>query len=155
MGENLDGEQAFRSTQLAGRDREMAWGGAISFLRRNYTRDLDEADIVVTGIPFDMATSIRPGAAAKPKAETPSVISDLPDDQYPIAVFDGPPEELAELVPMDLIILLDQKEAHGFNFALQGTKRLGWFVPSMALWRLSVMYPMVKLSNLGRTLTEP
>ena len=62
MGENLDGDQAFRATQLDGRDREMTWGGATSFLRRNYTRDLSEADIVVTGVPFDMATSNRPGA---------------------------------------------------------------------------------------------
>jgi len=68
MGEGLDGDQAFRATQLEGRDREMTWGGALSFLRRNYTRDLDTADIVVTGIPFDMATSNRPGARFGPRA---------------------------------------------------------------------------------------
>lgn len=68
MGENLEGDQAFRATQLDGRDREMTWGGATSFLRRNYTRDLSNADIAVTGVPFDMATSNRPGARFGPRA---------------------------------------------------------------------------------------
>jgi agmatinase len=47
---------------------EMTFGGAVSFLRRNYTRDLDQADIAVSGIPFDMATSNRPGARFGPRA---------------------------------------------------------------------------------------
>ena len=64
----LEGDQAFRSPQLAGRDMEMTFGGAVSFLRRNYTRDLDQADIAVSGIPFDMATSNRPGARFGPRA---------------------------------------------------------------------------------------
>lgn len=68
ISENLDGDQAFRSSQLQGRDREMTWGGATSFLRRNYTRNLDDADIVITGICFDMATSNRPGARFGPRA---------------------------------------------------------------------------------------
>ena len=38
----------------------MTFGGAL--LRRKYTRDIDAADIVVSGIPFDMATSNRPGS---------------------------------------------------------------------------------------------
>ena len=63
----LEGDQAFRSPQLAGRDMEMTYGGAVSFLRRNYTRDLSTADVVITGIPFDMATSNRPGARFGPR----------------------------------------------------------------------------------------
>jgi agmatinase len=66
--DRIDADQAFRSTRLEGRDREMTWGGATSFLRRNYTRDLGDADIVVTGIPFDVATSNRPGARFGPRA---------------------------------------------------------------------------------------
>jgi agmatinase len=83
MGEDLDGDQAFRSTQLAGRDREMTWGGAVSFLRRNYTRDLDDADIVVTGIPFDMATSNRPGARFGPRAIRAASVGLAELDSYP------------------------------------------------------------------------
>ncbi|MFT7476133.1 MAG: agmatinase [Verrucomicrobiales bacterium] len=83
MSENLDGDQAFRSTQLAGRDREMTWGGAVSFLRRNYTRDLDDADIVVTGIPFDMATSNRPGARFGPRAIRAASVGLAELDAYP------------------------------------------------------------------------
>ncbi|MBT95621.1 MAG: agmatinase [Acidimicrobiaceae bacterium] len=46
----------------------MTFGGALSFLRRNYTRDLADVDIAVTGIPFDMATSNRPGTRLGPRA---------------------------------------------------------------------------------------
>lgn len=46
----------------------MTYGGALSFLRRTYTRDLADADIAVSGIPFDVATSNRPGARFGPRA---------------------------------------------------------------------------------------
>ena len=83
MGENLDGDQAFRATQLDGRDREMTWGGATSFLRRNYTRDLSNADIAVTGVPFDMATSNRPGARFGPRAIRAASVGLAELDAYP------------------------------------------------------------------------
>ena len=83
MGEKLDGDQAFRRTQLDGRDREMTWGGATSFLRRNYTRDLSEADIVVTGVPFDMETSNRPGARFGPRAIRAASVGLAELDGYP------------------------------------------------------------------------
>lgn len=79
----LDGDQAFRSSQLAGRDREMTYGGAVSFLRRNYTRDLSTADIVVTGIPFDMATSNRPGARFGPRGIRAASVGLAELDAYP------------------------------------------------------------------------
>ncbi|MEL7155378.1 MAG: agmatinase [Actinomycetota bacterium] len=77
------GDQAFRSPQLAGRDLEMTYGGAVSFLRRNYTRDLDEADIAVSGIPFDMATSNRPGARLGPRAIRAASVGLAELDAYP------------------------------------------------------------------------
>ena len=83
MSEGLDGDQAFRSSQLAGRDREMTFGGAVSFLRRNYTRDLDDADIVVSGIPFDMATSNRPGARLGPRSIRAASVGLAELDAYP------------------------------------------------------------------------
>ena len=62
------GDQAFRATSLHGRAAEMTYGGALSFLRRPYTRDLDGVDIVVSGVCFDVATSGRPGARFGPRA---------------------------------------------------------------------------------------
>jgi agmatinase len=60
------GDQAFRATD--GRHEEMTFGGALSFLRRPYTRDLTGVDVVVSGIPFDSATTNRPGARLGPRA---------------------------------------------------------------------------------------
>lgn len=62
------GDFAFRSTSPYGRTPEMTFAGAVSFLRRKYTRDLDGIDIAVSGIPFDMATSNRAGARGGPRA---------------------------------------------------------------------------------------
>jgi len=62
------GDQAFRSGEMRGRFPEMTYGGALSFLRRKYTRDIRDADIVVSGVPFDNATSNRPGARLGPRS---------------------------------------------------------------------------------------
>ena len=50
------GDQAFRKTDPKGRWFEMTYGGALSFLRRKYTKNLKGVDIAVSGIPFDAAT---------------------------------------------------------------------------------------------------
>ena len=60
------GDQAFTKADLYGRRHEMTYGGALSFLRRKYTRDLSGVDVAVSGIPFDCATSNRPGARFGP-----------------------------------------------------------------------------------------
>jgi agmatinase len=44
----------------------MTYGGALSFLRRRYTREIDGCDVVVSGVPFDAGTSNRPGARFGP-----------------------------------------------------------------------------------------
>ena len=62
------GDQAFRAESLYGRAPEMDYGGALSFLRRRYTRDIAGADVVVSGVPFDAATTHRPGARFGPAA---------------------------------------------------------------------------------------
>lgn len=53
---------------IRGSTDEPMYSGALSLLRRRYSRDLDdpEVDVVVTGVPFDMATSNRPGARFGP-----------------------------------------------------------------------------------------
>ena len=62
------GDQAFRSDRLHGREPEMTYGGALSFLRRRYTRDLTGVDVVVSGVPYDCATTFRPGCRLGPQA---------------------------------------------------------------------------------------
>ena len=62
------GDNAFTATTPYGLRDEATYAGALSFLRRPYTRDLADADIAVTGIPFDLATTNRPGARLGPRA---------------------------------------------------------------------------------------
>ena len=49
-------------------DTAMTYSGALSFLRCRRTRDIEGADIVVSGLPFDCATTFRPGARFGPAA---------------------------------------------------------------------------------------
>jgi agmatinase len=44
---------AFTRDDLYGSRQESTFAGALSFLRRKYTRDLTGVDIAVTGVPFD------------------------------------------------------------------------------------------------------
>src|SRR5262245_55103633 len=53
---------------LRGGSLEPTYGGALSFMRRRYTRDLAGVDAVVWGIPFDSSVSNRPGARFGPQA---------------------------------------------------------------------------------------
>lgn len=46
----------------------MTYGGALSFLRRTYTRDLTGVDVAVSGVPFDNAVTFRPGCRLGPQA---------------------------------------------------------------------------------------
>lgn len=62
------GDQAFRRSDLRGTAIEPSYAGALSFMRRKYGRDLAGVDVAVTGIPFDQATSNRPGARFGPAA---------------------------------------------------------------------------------------
>lgn len=64
----LFGDQAFRSRDARARCPEMSYGGALSFLRRPYARDLTATKAVVCGVPYDGATSNRPGARLGPRA---------------------------------------------------------------------------------------
>ena len=64
--QDVDG--AFTRAGLKGRSAENTFGGATSFLRRRYTKDLAGVDIAVTGMPFDQAVTNRPGARLGPRA---------------------------------------------------------------------------------------
>ena len=51
------GDSAFRRKDLMGTVIENSFSGALSFMRRKYTRELEGVDVAVTGIPFDQASS--------------------------------------------------------------------------------------------------
>lgn len=62
------GDRTFTVRSPYGLHDEATYAGALSFLRRPYTRDLEGVDVAVTGIPFDLATTNRPGARLGPRA---------------------------------------------------------------------------------------
>ncbi len=76
-------DHAFTARGLTGPASDPTYAGALSFMRRRYTKSLKGADAVVWGIPFDAAVSNRPGARFGPQAiRRASAIFDN-DPQYP------------------------------------------------------------------------
>lgn len=61
-------DHAFTRTDFKGPSFENVFGGAASFLRRRYSKDLTGVDIAVTGLPFDQAVTNRPGTRLGPRA---------------------------------------------------------------------------------------
>jgi len=59
---------AFTREKGTGIREEPTYSGALSFGRRRYSKDLEGCDIAVVGIPFDLATTSRPGARLGPRA---------------------------------------------------------------------------------------
>jgi len=61
------GDTAFTRESLYGTAPEMTYGGALSFLRRKYTKSLfahgankdEHAEVVVSGVPYDGAVTYR------------------------------------------------------------------------------------------------
>ncbi len=61
-------DSAFTRDSNKGIIQEHTFAGALSFMRRRYTRDLSNFELAVTGIPFDCATTNRPGTRFGPRA---------------------------------------------------------------------------------------
>ncbi|MEO1550637.1 MAG: agmatinase [Pseudomonadota bacterium] len=61
-------DQAWRAPGATGRRFENTYGGALSFLRRKYTRALSGVDVAITGLPYDGAVTYRPGCRLGPRA---------------------------------------------------------------------------------------
>ncbi len=59
-------DYAFAHENPYGSVNEPTYGGALSFMRRKYTRELDGVDVAVSGVPLDLATTNRPGARFGP-----------------------------------------------------------------------------------------
>lgn len=61
-------DTAFARPGRRGLAYENTFGGAVSFLRRSYTKDLTGVDLAVTGVAFDQTVTNRPGARFGPRA---------------------------------------------------------------------------------------
>lgn len=61
-------DTAFTRPSRRGLSFENAFGGATSFLRRSYSKDLTGVDLAITGVPFDQAVTHRTGARFGPRA---------------------------------------------------------------------------------------
>ena len=68
---------------LKGGSLEAAYAGALSFMRRRYSRELAGVDAAVWGIPLDAAVSNRPGARFGPQAIRRASAILCGDPQYP------------------------------------------------------------------------
>ncbi|WP_170607673.1 agmatinase [Ruegeria arenilitoris] len=75
-------DEAFTNPELKGLSHENTFGGATSFLRRLYTKDLAGVDIAVTGVPFDQAVTNRPGTRLGPRAIREASTLQSPDEPY-------------------------------------------------------------------------
>ena len=81
---------------LKGGSHEPTYGGALSFMRRRYSRALAGIDAVVWGIPFDTATSNRPGCRFGPQAI-----------RRASAIFDGDPQYPFGFDPFETLAVVD------------------------------------------------
>ncbi len=59
---------AFTRNSPYGSIAEPTYSGALSFLRRRYSKDFTDVDVAVVGVPFDLATTNRPGTRLGPRA---------------------------------------------------------------------------------------
>lgn len=76
-------DHAFTARQNRGAASDPTYAGALSFMRRRFTKKVAGTDAIVWGIPFDAAVSNRPGARFGPQAiRRASAIFDN-DPQYP------------------------------------------------------------------------
>ncbi|EKF42800.1 agmatinase [Nitratireductor indicus C115] len=76
-------DHAFAARSLTGAASDPTYAGALSFMRRKFSKNLKGANAVIWGIPFDAAVSNRPGARFGPQAiRRASAIFDN-DPQYP------------------------------------------------------------------------
>ncbi|MCX8504143.1 MAG: arginase family protein, partial [Beijerinckiaceae bacterium] len=88
-------DNAFRGTLLGGAT-EPTFSGALSFMRRRYSRELQGIDAVVWGVPFDCATSNRPGARFGSQAI-----------RRASAIFDGDPQYPSGKDPFEKLAVVD------------------------------------------------
>lgn len=67
MSDIIKGDGAIRRQTLFGSSIENTYGGVLSFMRRNYSRDLTGVDVAISGVPLDLAVTFRSGARMGPQ----------------------------------------------------------------------------------------
>lgn len=108
-------DHAFTRADPKGPTYENTFGGALSFLRRRYTKDLSGADIAVTGVPFDNAVTNRPGTRLGPRAIREASALQAPDPPY-----GWPFDVMSERVIVDYgDLAFDYADIQAFPAALQ------------------------------------
>jgi len=63
-----DDNQSPMLTTQQGYAKQLTYAGCTSFFRRPFTQNLNNVDLAITGIPFDCATTNRPGTRLGPRA---------------------------------------------------------------------------------------
>ncbi len=81
---------------VTGGSHEPTFAGAPSFMRRRFSKEIGAADVVVWGVPFDCATSNRPGARFGPAAM-----------RRASAIFDGDPQYPSRRDPFERMRVID------------------------------------------------
>ncbi|QDZ00887.1 agmatinase [Nitratireductor mangrovi] len=76
-------DHAFTARTNVGAAGDPTYAGALSFMRRRYTKNVKGADAIVWGIPFDAAVTNRPGARFGPQAIRRAAAIFDNDPQYP------------------------------------------------------------------------
>ena len=76
-------DSAFTADDLHRQANDPTYAGALSFMRRKYSKDLSGVDAVVWGVPFDAAVSNRPGTRFGPRAVREASCGMDNDPQYP------------------------------------------------------------------------
>jgi agmatinase len=117
---------------LKGGALDPTYGGALSFMRRRYSHDIEKADLVVWGIPFDQATTNRPGARFGPAAI-----------RRASAIFDGDPQYPFRLDPFASLAVIDYGDA-SFDYS-----RPLDFAEAIAAEAASIIAGGVQLFTLG------
>lgn len=79
-------DHAFSARGLTGAAEDPTYAGALSFMRRKFTKSLKGVDVAVLGIPFDAAVSNRPGARFGPQAIRRASAMFDNDPQYPFGI---------------------------------------------------------------------
>ena len=129
MSKKLHADLAFTRESPYGTLVEPTYSGALSFMRRRFGRDLEGIDVAVSGIPFDTATTNRPGTRFGPRAIRAATCLLAEDPAWPWS-FD-PFERLAVQDYGDCIFDLGEPqetpaaiEAHATGILDQGTAML-------------------------------
>ena len=76
-------DNAFTAESLHQQASDPTYAGALSFMRRKYTKDLTGVNAVVWGIPLDTAVSNRPGTRFGPRGIREASCGMDNDPQYP------------------------------------------------------------------------